>query len=54
MYAAFSADEEAQLEWIIGKPFEDGRLSKRSHLAEESSASDVILEFGPRWLTLTA
>jgi len=47
--AALSSDKEAQLEWIIGKPFEDdGSLSKRSHLVVQSSASDVILEFGPR------
>jgi len=48
MCAAFSADEEAQLEWIIGKPLEGGQLSRHSHLANDSSASDVVLEFGPR------
>jgi len=47
--AAFSSDEEAQLEWIIRKPFDDGGLSKQSHLSVGSSASDVILEFGPRY-----
>jgi len=46
--AALSCDEEARLEWILEKPFEDGTLSKHSHLADSSSATDVILEFGPR------
>ena len=45
--AAFTAEEEARLEWIIGNRVEDGMLSKHSHLAERST-SDVILEFGPR------
>jgi len=49
MYCAdLSSNEEGQLEWIIGKPFEDGRLSKHSHLGDCSCSSDVILEFGPR------
>jgi len=46
--AALSVAEETQLEWIIGKPFEDGMLSKYSHLTVGFSGSDTILEFGPR------
>ena len=48
MHLVLSVDEESRLEWIIGQPFEDDRLSKQSHLGDCVCSSDVILEFGPR------
>lgn len=42
-------DDIFKLQWILGTPFQEDKLSKKSHLSKYFTDYTTLIEIGPRW-----